>query len=104
MLFRSLQISDASGQLFCQTVGARSWKHPSARAYRFKDKTGKLAGGLKRGRFKIRRDGSIVFRTAGKKKCLSRQFTPETAFSSARERRFPLTGLFSRERAPWTNP
>ena len=63
----TLQISDANGELFCQTIAAAHWKHPHRRLYRFKDKTGLFAGGLKRGRFKVNRNGSVMFRTRGKK-------------------------------------
>jgi hypothetical protein len=63
----TIQISDAGGQLFCQTIAAAHWKHPHRRLYRFKDKTGQFAGGLKNGRFKVKRDGGVVFRTRGKK-------------------------------------
>jgi hypothetical protein len=63
----SIQISDASGQLFCQTVGARNWKHPRRRLFRFRDKAGSYAGGLKKGNFRMKRNGKILFRTRGKK-------------------------------------
>ncbi len=63
----TLQISDAKGQLFCQTVAAANWKHPHRRLYRFRDKKGLFAGGLKKGRFKVKRNGAVMFRTRGKK-------------------------------------
>src|SRR5207249_3824546 len=34
----TLQISDANGELFCQTIAAAHWKHPHRRLYRFKGK------------------------------------------------------------------
>jgi uncharacterized repeat protein (TIGR01451 family) len=66
----SVQISDANGQIFCQTVAAPHWKHPRRRLYRFRDKPGAFAGGLKKGNFKMKRSGKIVFRTRGKKMSL----------------------------------
>jgi len=62
----TVQISDASGELFCQTIAAPHWKHPQARLYRFRDKAGLFAGGLKQGRFKVKRNGGVMFRTRGK--------------------------------------
>jgi hypothetical protein len=62
----SIQIADAAGQLFCQTVAASHWKHPHRRLYRFKDKRGTFAGGLAMGRFKVKRNGAVIFRTRGK--------------------------------------
>jgi hypothetical protein len=63
----SLQISEPNGQVFCQTIAARNWKHPSRRLYRFRDKAGSFAGGLKKGNFKVKRNGKVLFRTRGKK-------------------------------------
>jgi hypothetical protein len=62
----SVQLSDANGQIFCQTVAAPHWKHPRRRLYRFRDKPGAFAGGLKRGNFKMKRSGKVIFRTRGK--------------------------------------
>ena len=62
-----LQISNRHGQMFCQTVAARNWKHPHSRVYKFSDKSGAFAGGLARGRFRVKRDREIMFRTRGKK-------------------------------------
>jgi hypothetical protein len=63
----SLQIADAEGQIFCQTIGAQNWKHPRRRIYRFKDKARSFAGGLGRGKFVMKKKGGIAFATAGKK-------------------------------------
>jgi hypothetical protein len=63
----SLQISDASGQLFCATIAAKNWKHPGRRVYRFIDKAGTFAGGLKNGRFLFKRNGRVSFGTRGRK-------------------------------------
>jgi uncharacterized repeat protein (TIGR01451 family) len=66
----TIQIADASGELFCQTVATSNWKHPRKRIFKFRDKQGLFAGGLKRGLFKMRKDGAIVFRTNGKRMAL----------------------------------
>jgi uncharacterized repeat protein (TIGR01451 family) len=63
----SLQIADANGQVFCQTIAAQNWKHRRRRVYNFRDKVGSFAGGLKRGKFKMKKKGDILFKTAGKK-------------------------------------
>jgi uncharacterized repeat protein (TIGR01451 family) len=63
----TLQIADASGQMFCQTITTPHWKHPRARLYRFRDKKGLFAAGLERGKFKVRKNGQVVFRTRGKR-------------------------------------
>jgi hypothetical protein len=68
--YTTLQLADGRGTLFCQTVEAPHWKHPSPRMFRFRDKTSAFAGGLKRGKFKVKRNGQIVFRTRGKKMAL----------------------------------
>jgi len=62
-----IQVADEQGQIFCQVIPAKYWKHPHRRVFRFKDKTGAFAGGLKNGRFKMKRNGKIVFNTRGKK-------------------------------------
>jgi len=66
----TLQLSDPSGTLFCETMPASAWKHPNAHVFRYRDKTGTLAGGLKRSRFKMKKQGGAVFRTMGKKVAL----------------------------------
>jgi hypothetical protein len=63
----SLQIADADGQVFCQTITAENWKHPRRRIYRFKDKAGVFAGGLSRGKFTMKKNGEVTFATRGKK-------------------------------------
>jgi len=63
----SIQISDGHGQVFCQTITAKNWKHPNRRTYRFRDKAGSFAGGLKNGNFKMKKNGKVLFRTRGKK-------------------------------------
>ena len=63
----SIQISDGHGQVFCQTIAAKNWKHPNRRTYRFRDKAGSFAGGLKQGNFKMKKSGKVLFRTRGKK-------------------------------------
>src|SRR3989442_1409242 len=66
----SIQISDANGQVFCQTVAARNWTHPRRRTFRFKDKKGLFAGGLRNGKFRLKKTGEIMFRTRGKRVAL----------------------------------
>ena len=51
----TLQMSDAYGPLFCQTIARAHWKHPHRRRYRFEDRQGRFAGGLEKGRFKVKR-------------------------------------------------
>jgi len=63
----SVQIRDANGDLFCTTVAASHWKNPHKRLFKFKDKAGTFAGGLKQGRFKMRKSGKLIFATRGKK-------------------------------------
>ena len=63
----TIQIADAGGEVFCQTVAASHWKRSHKRVYSFKDKRGAFAGGLAGGRFKARRNGVVRFRTRGRK-------------------------------------
>jgi hypothetical protein len=62
----SIQIADADGQVFCQTIAKGNWKQRK-RVFRFRDRKAAFAGGLKKGAFKVKRNGQIVFRTNGKK-------------------------------------
>ena len=62
----TLQLSDAHGPLFCQTIARAHWKCAHRRRYRFKDGRGRFAGGLEKGRFKVKRNGSVLFRAQGK--------------------------------------
>ena len=62
----TLQISDADGTILCQPIPAAAWTHRNPRSYRFKDKTGTVAGGLKRALFKMKRNGQVPFRALGK--------------------------------------
>ena len=66
----SIQLRDGNGQLFCTTVAAKNWKHPRKRLFRFRDKAGSFAGGLAKGRFKMRKSGMVRFATRGKKMSL----------------------------------
>jgi len=66
----TLQVSDESGQLFCTTVASKYWKKKGKKSFRFRDKKKTFAEGLKKGRFKVKKNGQIVFRTAGKKMSL----------------------------------
>jgi hypothetical protein len=65
----TLQVSDESGQLFCTTVAAKNWKK-KGKTFRFRDKKRVFAGGLKKGRFKMKKNGQIVFKTNGRKMTL----------------------------------
>jgi hypothetical protein len=62
----TVQISDPSGLVFCQTMPSAAWTHRRPTVFRFKDKTGAIAGGLRKSRFKMKKSGAIKFRTAGK--------------------------------------
>jgi hypothetical protein len=73
----TLQVSDESGQLFCTTVAAKNWKKKGKKVFRFKDKKKAFAGGLKKGRFKMKKNGQIVFRTNGKKMSLRTPSKPK---------------------------
>jgi hypothetical protein len=66
----SVQLSDDQGPLFCAIVAAKHWKHPRRKLYRFRDKAGAFAGGLRKGRFKMKRSGGVMFATRGKKMSL----------------------------------
>jgi uncharacterized repeat protein (TIGR01451 family) len=66
-----VQISDANGQIFCQTVTADHWTHKHRPVFRFKDKTRSFAGGLKIGKFRMKRNGEVMFRTRGKQLALA---------------------------------
>jgi uncharacterized repeat protein (TIGR01451 family) len=61
-----IQITDGNGQVFCQTVTADHWTHKHHPVFRFKDKTHSFAGGLKIGKFRMKRNGEVMFRTRGK--------------------------------------
>ena len=63
----SLQISDPRGEVFCATVPAAHWVRPRRGLYRFADEAGTFAGGLETGKFAVRRDGDVVFRTHGRR-------------------------------------
>jgi hypothetical protein len=64
----TLQIADHDGQIYCHdipVVTKRRWlKHG---VFRFNDKTGTLANGLRGARLKLRKDGRVVFRAIGRK-------------------------------------
>ena len=67
----TLQLSDSSGQLYCHDIALATTKGALKHGlFRFRDKTGTLADGLQRVRFKIRKDGRIVFRATGGKMSL----------------------------------
>ena len=64
----TLQLSDGSGQLYCHDIGVVTTKAGLKHGvFRFRDKTGTLAGGLQTARFKIRKNGQLVFRATGNK-------------------------------------
>ena len=62
----TLQISDPNGTILCQPIAAAAWVHRNPRSFRFLDKTGTVAGGLKRARFRMKRNGKVAFVTVGK--------------------------------------
>jgi uncharacterized repeat protein (TIGR01451 family) len=66
----TIQISDPHGMVLCQHIPATAWTHRNARSFRFKDKTATLAGGIKRARFNMKRNGKVPFRALGKQMAL----------------------------------
>jgi hypothetical protein len=62
----TLQVSDGAGMVFCHTIAATNWTH-RRRAFKFKDKAGAFAGGLRKGVFRMKKNGRIVFGTKGKR-------------------------------------
>ena len=62
----TLQISDASGQLFERTLPAGRWVSPRTTLFRFGSSSPRMATGLYLARFKVRRDGRVTFRAFGK--------------------------------------
>jgi hypothetical protein len=77
----TLQVSDESGQLFCTTVASKYWTKKGKKSFRFRDKKKTFAGGLKKGRFKVKKNGQIVFRTAGRKMSLRTPSKPRLAIT-----------------------
>ena len=70
LLGTTLQLRDDQGLFFCQNIPFKSdaaWTRMGV--FKFKDKTGAMAAGLRKARFKIHRktDGHVSFRTKGKK-------------------------------------
>jgi hypothetical protein len=59
----TLQLSDATGALFCATVEAGGWRARRG-GYAFKDRRGTFADGLKDGHLTVKRDG-VDFQTRG---------------------------------------
>ncbi len=62
----SLQMSDGAGMLFERTITSPNWAAPRARLFRFADQVGTVGGGLYMARFKVKRDGRVVFRAVGR--------------------------------------
>src|SRR5262249_43318165 len=64
----TLQIADRDGQIYCHDIPMRATKRGLKHGvFRFRDRTGARADGLRTVRFKIRKDGSVVFRAKGGK-------------------------------------
>jgi hypothetical protein len=64
----TLQLSDGNGQLYCHDIAVVTTKAALKHGvFRFRDKTGTLAAGLQNARFKIRKNGQLVFRATGNK-------------------------------------
>jgi len=64
----TLQIADSDGQVLCETLSLKGSKRSLQRGiFRFRDKTGELAAGLRTARLKIRKSGRVVFRAKGSK-------------------------------------
>jgi len=65
-----LQVRDSEGTLLCQKIPFKSDSASTRKGvFKFKDKTGKMASGIRRAKFKIQKKHSnrIMFRTKGKK-------------------------------------
>ncbi len=63
----TLQISDPNGQMYCHELPMPTYNQLKEKGrFRFNDKTGKLAGGLRRASFKIKKNGWVLFRARGK--------------------------------------
>ncbi len=59
----TLQIADRDGQVYCKTLSLKATKRSAKRGlFRFRDKTGELAAGLRSARLKVRKSGRVVFR------------------------------------------
>lgn len=64
----TLQIADTDGQIYCHDIPVVAKKRLLKRGvFRFRDRTGTVADGLRNARIKIRKDGRVVFRAAGRK-------------------------------------
>ncbi len=63
----SIQLSDADGVIFCTTITADHWMVRQRRHLAFWDRKGQFSGGLSDGRFTVKRNGKVLFRTHGKK-------------------------------------
>ena len=60
-------VTDSKGMVFCQTIPMDAPRSlGSSLLYKFRDKSGKRAGGLQKANFRVRRSGKVVFRTNGK--------------------------------------
>jgi hypothetical protein len=62
----TMQIADRDGQLFCRTIPAESWREGSSTVFRFRDRTGRKATGLRLARLQLKKNGRLVLRTRGK--------------------------------------
>jgi len=64
----TVQIADSHGELFCKTIAAAKWKRrDGGHAFLFRDPQGRFAGGLAGGRFRVKRNGKVIFSTRGRK-------------------------------------
>src|SRR4029453_14078278 len=64
----TLQIADSDGQIYCHDIPVRATKRGLKRGiFRFRDRTGTQAAGPRTVRFKVRKDGRVVFRAKGRK-------------------------------------
>jgi hypothetical protein len=63
----TILVTDSKGKVFCQTIPMDAPRNlGSSLLYKFRDKSGKRAGGLQKANFRVRRSGKVVFRTNGK--------------------------------------
>ncbi len=64
----TLQIADDHGELFCSVMPSSSWRRRgNGHRFVFRDPSGRLAGGLVKGRLVVK-TGKVLFATGGRKK------------------------------------
>ncbi len=63
----TILVTDHQGQVFCQAIPMdQAVQIGSSYLFKYRDKTGRKAGGLRKANFKVRKSGKVVFRANGK--------------------------------------